>query len=95
MMVLGTCPYLPRLCAERRTPNPQKRPTAQTAQRSANLWSGENFLFLGCSNLANQKDSTISGSSHTSEPQALQCKPYLEMHFNQTTKHTRVTLPPP
>lgn len=42
------------------TPNPQHLPDAQTSQRSANLWSGEGFLFLGCSNLANQKDSTIS-----------------------------------
>lgn len=50
------------------TPNPQNLPCAQTSQRSANLWSGEGFLFLGCSNLANQKDSTVSRSSHTSEP---------------------------
>lgn len=93
---LGDLPIISlSLCADTWTPNPHNWPWTQISQRSANLWSGEDFLFLGCSNLANQKDSTISRSSHTSEPQALQCKPYLEMHFNQTTKHTRVTLPPP
>lgn len=96
-MVLGSYPSSSPISVCKQLseyPHLEDLPCAKTSQRSANLCSGEGFLFLGCSNLANQKDSTVSKSSHTSEPQALQFKSYLEMHFNQTTKHTRVSHPP-